>query len=116
MYYSKSNIKQFPYDCVFYRIGIDISLPPSQQVEEEIVLLETKCNIQEAGSNLSGNFINASYKIYFPYNNNADADFPFKKNDMFKANANGLDVCGKVIGIFPSQLGKAYVYIKDFDV
>lgn len=115
-YYDRHRIEEFPYNGTFYRIGIDETLPPSQQVEGEMPLLDTKCNVQEAGSNLSGDFINASYKIYFPYVNDGVSEFPFKKNDSFKAVVNGLDVSGKVIGIFPSQLQKAYVYIKDFDV
>lgn len=115
MIIDRNKILEFPYDGVFYRVGVDDSLPPSQQVEQDVILLETKCNVQEAGSNI-GDFINASYKVFFSYNQGIGGVFPFKQDDLFRCNVFGLNVSGKVIGIFPSQLGKAYVYIKDLDV
>jgi hypothetical protein len=35
---------------------------------------------------------------------------------MFTANMYGIEVNGKVVGVFPSQLGGVTVYIQDLDV
>ena len=114
-YIDKKRVTEFPYDGKFYRIGVDLSLPPSKREEQEITLLDVKCNVQEAGSNLSGNFINASYKVFFPYVNDGVSPFPFNRDDRFKCIINGVEVNGIVIQAFPSQLGKAYVYLKDLE-
>ena len=41
-------MQEYPFDGVFYTYGIDGSKPADQQVEEEIIVLETKCDIQGA--------------------------------------------------------------------
>ena len=39
-----------------------------------------------------------------------------KLGDLFEADMHGLIVNGKVVGVFPSQLGGVTVYVQDTDV
>lgn len=59
-------MQEYPFDGVFYTYGIDGSKPADQQVEEEIIVLETKCDIQGAQKEDSGVISNA-YNVYFPF-------------------------------------------------
>lgn len=59
-------MQEYPFDGVFYTYGIDESKPADQQVEEEIIVLETKCDIQGAQKEDSGVISNA-YNVYFPF-------------------------------------------------
>ena len=112
--YISNSIKEFPYRGRFYRLTYDMSKPLSEQTAEEVELLQTECNILDAGSSLRNDLINASYRIYFP--TPCTETFPFNKGDRFESSVDGFPVKGEVIGIFPSQLRKVQVYIKDFDV
>ena len=106
----RSQIREFPSEGEIYRMEkADKSLPPSQQREEKVSLLTFKCNIQEASASDNSGFINASFRISFPY----ESDISFKRGDFFDGSVNGLIVKGEIIGIFPSQLGKCSIYIKD---
>lgn len=107
------NIKEYPYNGTFYRVGIDENKPPIEQVEEMIVILETECDIQEA-SHTEGAFLKASYSVYFPIGESNLSDI--KSGILFEGNMNGLKVNGKVAGVFPSQLGGVKVYVQDLDV
>ncbi len=106
----RSQIREFPSEGEIYRMEkADKSLPPSQQREVKNTLLAFKCNIQEASATDNSGFINASFRISFPY----ESDIVFKRGDFFEGSIYGLVVKGEVIGVFPSQLGKCYIYIKD---
>ena len=115
MYIDRKQLKEFPFDAHFYRVGIDESLPLDQQREEKIVVLETKCDIQEASHSYSSGFISASYSVYIPFDANIDK-LDIRLGDSFESDAYGLRVNGKVTGVFPSQLGGVTVYIQDSDV
>lgn len=115
MYIEHNILEDFPYRCQFYRIGVDDSLPLDEQVEEEYVIFETKCDITESSHSWSRNFIWAKYAVYFPFDKDSD-DVVVRLGDLFKANIHGLAVNGKVVGVFPSQLGGVTVYVQDTDV
>ncbi len=116
MYYDRTAVREFPNTGEFYHLIInDKTLPPREQEKTEEILLTVECNIQEAlSSKQTKGFIDASFKIHFPY----DMTMPFtlKRGVYFRGNLGGLVVRGEVIGIFPSQLGKCSVYIKDINV
>ena len=110
----KVSIVEYPFVGEIYRTFIDDSKPLEEQVEEKVVVLKTKCDIQEASSYNRGNFINATYNIYMPFDTNKTVNF--KRGDLFEANAYGMVVNGEIIGIYPSQLGGISLFIKDIDV
>lgn len=111
MYINYSKIDEYPYNGIFYRIGVDENKPPLEQVDEKIVLFETVCDIQES-SHSDGTIIKADYAVYFPL----DGELELKNGYFFEGNIRGMVVNGKVSGIFPSQLGGVKVYIEDLDV
>lgn len=107
------NIKEYPFRGEFYRIGIDEDKPPlEEQVEEKITILSTACDIQES-SHTDGELLTADYTVYFPFS----GDLTEIKNGVsFEGDMYGSKVNGKVVGVFPSQLGGVKVYVQDLDV
>lgn len=115
MYIEHDRLQNYPYFGQFYRIGIDDSLPLDEQIEERIIVFETECDITESSHSWSRNFIWAKYAVYFPFDKSED-DIEVRLGDLFEANIHGLVVNGKVVGVFPSQLGGVTVYVQDTDV
>lgn len=114
MLVDRNEIEEYPFDGAFYKYGIDESKPLDQQIEEPILVLSTKCDIQESQkSDASGN-ITASFNIYFPFDK--EVGIPITRGMTFKGSIYGLEVNGEVIGVFPTQLGGCVCYIKDKDV
>lgn len=106
------NIKEYPFRGEFYHIGIDEDKPPLEQVEEKITILSTACDIQES-SHTDGELLTADYTVYFPLS----GDLTEIKNGVsFEGDMYGSKVNGKVVGVFPSQLGGVKVYVQDLDV
>ena len=115
MYIDRNKLEDYPYYGYFYRIAIDESLPLDQQKEEKIVVFETRCDITESSHSWSRNFIWAKYAIYFPFDKEKE-DIKVRLGDLFESNIYGLKVNGKVVGVFPSQLGGVTIYVQDTDV
>lgn len=112
MYINFSSIEEYPFKGTFFNIGIDMDKPPLDRVEEKIVILETKCDIQEA-SHTDGELLTADYTVYFPLGDSLDG---IKNGILFEGDMYGAKVNGKVVGVFPSQLGGVKVYVQDLDV
>lgn len=104
------NISEFPFEGAIYKYGIDESLPPDQQIETDIKVLEFKCDIQEFNNGYNKLFIDASFKVFFPFDR--DAPFEIKRGMTFKGAIYGMKVEGKIIGVFPTQMGCCSIYIK----
>lgn len=114
-YIERNVLTDFPYHGVFFKKEINEDLPLDQQTEEKIIIYETECDITESSHSWSRNFIWAKYAVYFPYDKHND-EIVVKMGDLFESQINGLEVNGKVVGVFPSQLGGVTVYIQDTDV
>ena len=112
MYINFSSIEEYPFRGTFFRIGIDMDKPPLDRVEENIIILETECDIQEA-SHTKGELITADYTVYFPMIEDLGE---IKNGVLFEGDMYGAKVNGKVVGVFPSQLGGVKVYVQDLDV
>lgn len=115
MYRNNNILNDYPFDGVFYEVFIDKTKPLNQQKDEKKILFETKCDIQESTHAWSNNLIWAKYAIYFPFDVEKDS-IKIKSGDYFEGNIYGLTVNGKVVGVFPSQLGGVTVYVQDTDV
>lgn len=115
MYIDRNEIAEYPFDGKFYYMAIDETKPPSEWVEEEIVVFETKCDIQESSKTKSSSngFISASYNVYFPFDKIEGINI--NKGLLFKGSMYNMEVKGEVIGIYPSQLGGCQVSIKDLE-
>ena len=114
-YIERNIVSDFPYWGTFFTAKIDESLPLNQQKEEKVIIYETECDITESSHSWSRNFIWAKYAVYFPFNKDVDT-ISIKMGDLFEADVHGLYVNGKVVGVFPSQLGGITAYIQDTDV
>jgi hypothetical protein len=116
MHIDRDEIQEYPFDGVFYTSVIDKSLPLESQVEREVVLLETKCDITEASHSRVGEFIKAVYSVFVPFDKEALNPIEVNRGVMFRANMYGLPIEGKVEGVFPSQLGGFVAYVQANDV
>jgi hypothetical protein len=115
MYTNRNILQEFPHYGCFYIKKIDDSKPLHQQKEEKVVLLETECDITESAHSWSKDFIWAKYTVYFPFYPGTD-ELNITPGIFFEADMYGLRVNGKVVGVFPSQMGGVTVYVQDLDV
>lgn len=103
-YIDKDELQDYPFTGTFYTSEVDTSLPPLQQEVTERVICNVVCDIQEDANFRATQASKAVYAIYVPF----DADtnvVPVQRGHMFRGYQYGLLVQGKVIGVFPSQLG-----------
>lgn len=114
MYIDRNEIEEYPFDGAFYTYGVDDSKPLDEQVEEEILILSTKCDIQESQKTDAGGNVSASFNVYFPFDK--EKGINLKRGMRFKGSIYGLAINGEVIGVFPTQMGGCACYIKDKDV
>ena len=105
----------YPYKGTFFRNDIDRTLPLEEQEEVKVIVFETDCDIIENSHSWSRNFIWAKYAVYFPWDKDID-EIKVKMGDLFEANINGMVANGKVVGVFPSQMGGITCYVQDTDV
>lgn len=115
MYRDNNILNNYPFKGIFYEVFIDKTKPLNEQKAERRVLFETICDIQESSHSWSNNFIWAKYVIYYPFDVDKDT-IRVKLGDLFEGDIYGLTVNGKVVGVFPSQLGGVTVYVQDIDV
>lgn len=103
-YIDRSELADYPFNGTFYKSTIDKSLPLDQQTETEVVIAEVKCDIQEDANFRATATAKAVYAVYVPFDGDTDI-VPVQRGNMFRGYQYGLLVAGKVIGVFPSQLG-----------
>lgn len=116
MYIDRNALEEYPFCGCFYRKEItDKTLPPSEWVEHEVVVFTTKCDIQSSSTSKSGSdgFISGSYNVYFSFDK--ERGISIRKGDFFRGEVYGVEVCGEVIGISPTQLDGCEVTIKDMN-
>lgn len=113
MYIDRHDIKEYPFFGKFVTFGIDDSKPLNEQVEEEIVVLETECDIQESSKTDNKGMITASFNVYFPFDKTKD--FAVRRGMTFIGSMYGMEVNGNVIGVIPTQMG-AVAYLADKDI
>lgn len=114
MLIDRNLLEEYPFSGAFYKYAIDESKPLDEQVEEEILVLETACDIQEAQKSDAYGNITASFNVYFPIDK--EQGVSIIRGMTFKGSIYGLAVNGKVLSVAPSQLGGCMCSIKDLDV
>ena len=105
MYTDHLGMNEYPYTGMFYRIGIDDSLPLDQQKEQDIEIFSTSFDMTE-GSSLSTD----TFRIMFPFDF-ATESLVISEGNLFKGLIFGASIKGRVIGIYPSQLGGCTVLL-----
>jgi hypothetical protein len=99
MYIDHNDTLEYPFTGLFYRLWIDDSKPLDQRVEEEIPIFETICDMT-SGTNLSTD----TFTLFFPFNSEKET-IQIKEGLLFKGDIYGMEQKGRVIGVYPSQLG-----------
>lgn len=105
-------LEEYAYEGEFYRIEREAGEGLLDRNDKEVIVLHTKCDIQESSrSNVHG-FANATFGIYFPIDKEQDVEV--KRGDSFRGSIYGMSIEGEVTGVFPSQLGGCVAYVKEF--
>lgn len=113
MYIDRSSWNEYPFEGAFYSYSVDTNKPLDERVEEETLVLSTKCDIQEAQKSEASGVITATFNVYFPFDK--EKGIEITRGMKFKGSAYGMEVNGTVVGIIPTQLG-CCCYISDKDV
>lgn len=116
MHIDRHLIEEYPFSGEFYRSVIDRTLPLEQQVETEVVVLATECDITEASHSRLGDFSKAAYAVYVPFDKTLADPIEVNRGLLFRASDYGVPVDGKVTGVFPSQVGGFVAYVDVSDV
>ncbi len=111
MIIDRHQIKEYPFTGAFYNKIIDKTKPRKEWKEEEVLVLETVCDIQESKRSNSG-VISDSFDVYFPFDTTKNMEI--HRGMIFKGRMYGLFVDGMVLSVFPTQLGGCHVYITDY--
>lgn len=105
MYTDHNSMTEYPYEGIFYRIGIDDSKPLDEQIEEEIVIFDTTFDMTEGGT-----LSTETFRIFFPFDFLTES-LVIAEGNLFKGVIYGAQIKGRVIGIYPSQLGGCTVLL-----
>lgn len=100
MYTNHHGTEEYPYYATFYHLGVDESKPLDQQKEEKIVSYESACDISDQDTGLN----NDKLTIFIPFNED-EGVLEVKLGESVEVESYGLIQKGRVLGVFPSQLG-----------
>lgn len=126
MVIDRNIIQEFNYDGTFYTVKVnkpengdllgDEDTDNSIGTSEEIIVLETKCDIQKSKKMFNDGTIMADYDIYFPLKFGEVS--PVQLGCMFRClkESYGININGRVVGFGNSLLGKVEVNIKMSEV
>jgi hypothetical protein len=82
-------------------LGVDESKPLDEQVEEKIVSFESPCDISDQETGLN----NDKLTLFFPFDATDSSTIEIKLGESVEVESYGLIQKGRVLGVFPSQLG-----------
>lgn len=105
MYTDHLGTKEYPFEGIFYRIGIDDSKPLDEQVDEEIEIFSTLFDMTEGGT-----LSTETFRIFFPFDAYNET-LVIAEGNLFRGVIYGANIKGRVIGIYPSQLGGCAVLL-----
>jgi hypothetical protein len=101
MYHDYNGTLKFPFYATFFHLGVDESKPLDEQVEEKIVSFESKCDVSDQDSGLN----NDKISLFIPFDINNDDAIKVQLGESVEIETFGLTQKGRVLGVFPSQLG-----------
>jgi hypothetical protein len=101
MYIDHHGTEEYPFYATFYHLGVDESKPLDEQVEEKIVSFESKCDISDQDTGLN----NDKLTLFFPFDATDGNTIGIKLGESVEVESYGLVQRGRVLGVFPSQLG-----------
>ena len=113
-YIDRDELQDYPFIGEFYTSEKDKTKPPSQQTTKETIICQVHCDIQEESNFRATQASKAVYGVYVPFDSETDV-VPVQRGHMFRGTQYGLLISGKVIGVFPSQLGTFENYTEKGD-
>lgn len=100
MYTDHHGTEEYPFYVTFYHLGVDESKPLDQQKEEKIVSFESVCDISDQETGLN----NDKIMLFIPFDA-YEGNIEIKLGESVEVESYGLIQKGRVLGVFPSQLG-----------
>lgn len=100
MYTDHHGTEEYPYYATFYHVSVDKTKPLDQQKEEKIVSFESACDISDQDTGLN----NDKITVFIPFDA-YEGDIEIKLGETMEVESYGLIQKGRVLGVFPSQLG-----------
>lgn len=100
MYTDHHGTEEYPFYATFYHLGIDESKPLDQQKEEKIVSFESVCDMSDQETGLNSDKI----MLFIPFDA-YEGNIEIKLGESVEIESYGLIQKGRVLGVFPSQLG-----------
>lgn len=100
-------MKEYPFYATFYHLGVDESKPLDEQVEEKIISFESECDISDRDTGLN----NDKITLFVPFNE-YEGNIEIRLGEVVEIESYGLVQRGRVLGVFPSQLGGMKVMCK----
>lgn len=100
MYTNHHGTEEYPYYATFYTLSIDKTKPLDQQKEEKVISYESICDISDQDTGLN----NDKLTIFIPFKED-DGVLEVKLGESVEVESYGLIQKGRVLGVFPSQLG-----------
>ena len=100
MYIDHHGTEEYPFYATFYHLVIDDSKPLDKQEEEKIISFETPCDMSDQETGLN----NDKITIFFPFDTENE-ELQVVLGESVEINAYGLIQKGRVLGVYPSQLG-----------
>lgn len=100
MYTDHHGTEEYPYYATFFSVGVDKTKPLDKQKEEKIISFESICDISDQETGLN----NDKITIFIPFDA-YDGNLEIKLGESVEIESYGLIQKGRVLGVFPSQLG-----------
>lgn len=100
MYTDHHGTEEYPYYATFFHVGVDKSKPLNEQKEQKIISFESICDISDQETGLN----NDKITIFIPFNS-YEGNIEIKLGESVEIESYGLIQKGRVLGVFPSQLG-----------
>jgi len=107
MYTDHYGTIEYPFFATFYHLGVDETKPLDQQVEEKIISFQSPCDISDKNTGLN----NDTITMFFPFDAKVEK-IQFIIGETMEVETYGLVQKGRVLGVFPSQLGGVTVMCK----
>lgn len=100
MYTDHHGTEEYPFYATFYHLGVDESKPLDQQKEEKIVSFESVCDMSDQETGLN----NDKIMLFIPFDA-YEGNIEIRLGESVEVESYGLTQKGRVLGVFPSQLG-----------
>lgn len=109
MYTDRNAVNPYPYQGYFWDVQEQTTNPDLLNSDPQpVIILETRCDIQESANRYYRNGVVSDYNIFFPFTE----DINVVIGNKFTATVHGVSIEGVVVGIFPTELEGCKAAIK----